>query len=173
MSEKIEIDIERASRISRRVALREIILVDLKSKRQPLSIDSQLVHQVERECEGNRADASFINVTCSYSFRAVSGEDEVASAHVVYLLLYELDSEDPCDDEDLMHFAWANGTYNSWPFLRQLLFDLTARMGFSPFTLPVLYLGPGPQDSPVKKKKAAKKKKARSPAKRKRKQSST
>ena len=39
---------------------------------------------------------------------------------------------------DLSQFAQANGAYHSWPFVRETIYGLTSRMGFPPYTLPVL-----------------------------------
>jgi hypothetical protein len=64
-----------------------------------------------------------------------------------YLILYSLSGDDPVSDEDLAHFAFANGTYHSWPFVRQFLFGLTSQMGYPPYTLPVFKFNPKPKPS--------------------------
>ena len=45
----------------------------------------------------------------------------VLKADLNYLVSYTLLGSDPIDENDLSHFAFANGTYHSWPFVRQTL----------------------------------------------------
>jgi len=84
-------------------------------------------------------DEKSIEVVCDYKFVAVSEEVEAIQSSVRYLLLYEISgSESPALD-DMNEFARANGALHSWPFVRELLYGLTSRMGFPPYTLPVIH----------------------------------
>jgi hypothetical protein len=67
---------------------------------------------------------------------------DLAEASMTYHIVYELRGEEPTATSDVEHFARANGAYHSWPFVRETIFNLTAKMGFPPYTLPVLLFLP-------------------------------
>ena len=85
---------------------------------------------------------SLLSVNCQYSFHVEAGEKLIAQVDATYRLRYEIQGTDQLAEGDLPQFAFANGTYHSWPFLRQLVFDFTSRLGFSPYTLPVFRFAP-------------------------------
>ena len=64
------------------------------------------------------------------------------NAQIDFQLTYKLAGDEPIAEGDLSEFSNTNGPYHSWPFLRQLLFDLCARMDFPALTLPVLQILP-------------------------------
>jgi hypothetical protein len=49
---------------------------------------------------------------------------------------------EPLADEDVAQFALSNGTLHSWPFVRELLYALTSRIGYPPYTLGVVHFRP-------------------------------
>jgi hypothetical protein len=106
-------------------------------------------------------------VVCRYTFNVESSGSAVSEAEIVYLLTYDRDGT-PLAEEDVTQFAAANGVYHSWPFLRQLLYDLTSKMGFPPLTLPVFLVSPKAtqQNKDVEESKEDNVPKTRLPAKR-------
>jgi hypothetical protein len=64
--------------------------------------------------------------------------EEVSEAKIKYLIHYRLKGEGVPSAQDVEAFAAVNGAYHAWPFVRELIFSLTSRMGFQGFTLPVL-----------------------------------
>lgn len=56
----------------------------------------------------------------------------------MFELAYEprSDEADP-DEDDLEHFAFANATFNAWPYWRELAQSMTQRMGIPPVVVPV------------------------------------
>jgi preprotein translocase subunit SecB len=92
---------------------------------------------VTHECEGKLQNPNLLEVVCKYRFTATQGETQAVAATFSYLILYDLAGAEPVPESDLKEFAFANGTYHSWPFARQLLFDLTPRFGYLPYHLPV------------------------------------
>jgi preprotein translocase subunit SecB len=74
-----------------------------------------------------------LNVVCDYTLTA-SGVG--LSVRVMYLMVYEVAGNAPIES-DVEQFAKVNAVYHSWPFLRQFLHDLTAKMGLPALTLPV------------------------------------
>jgi len=99
---------------------------------------------LDHDCEARKLDnPTLVEVVCRYNFRVRTGDLEIALASFNYSILYEVAAGDEAVlDQDLGDFAYANGTYHSWPFVRQLLFDLTARMGYPPYSLPALKFNP-------------------------------
>lgn len=71
-------------------------------------------------------------------------EAQAAQATIKYLLDYDLRGNEPLAEDDIAEFAFANGTLHSWPFVREFLYGLTAKMGFLPYTLPVFHFVPKP-----------------------------
>lgn len=56
----------------------------------------------------------------------------------MFELAYEPDSGDcDLDENDLDHFAFANATFNAWPYWRELAQSMTQRMGIPPVVVPV------------------------------------
>jgi preprotein translocase subunit SecB len=131
------VDLAGAVRVSRRVELRDIRLAEIAAS-SPSHYSGSLRPQVEHECSATKREDNAVEVICSYRFHALSDQDEqVLDASITYQLTYTIGDNDPIDESDLDHFAFASGTLHSWPFVRQLLFGLTGEMGFPPFTLPV------------------------------------
>jgi len=96
--------------------------------------------QVEHSCQPVKHEGDLLEILCDY--RLHTGDEALLKAQLKFLISYTLLGEDPVDPNDLDHFAFANGTYHSWPFVRQCVFDLTARMGYPPFNLPVFKFFP-------------------------------
>jgi preprotein translocase subunit SecB len=132
-----DVDLAAAVRVSRRVELRDIRLSHISAS-SPAYHPGALKPHVQHECSGKAIEDETIEVTCAYRFHGISDSEEaVLDASLTYLLLYKIVGAEPVDAADLNHFAYASGTLHSWPFARQLLFGLTADMGYPPFMLPV------------------------------------
>jgi preprotein translocase subunit SecB len=136
-----EWDLVAAGRIASRVEFREIRLIELKAS-SPVKTLGMLEPKIDHHCSLKKHEGEALEVLCSYQLRVTSGEDELLKADLDYLICYSLLGEEPVDADDLDHFAFTNGTYHSWPFVRQLVFDLTARMGYPPYNLPVFKFFP-------------------------------
>lgn len=140
------LDLAAAGRVSRRVDLREIRLASLSATCKPdAPVKRQLHPAYEYECIATRVEPGLIEVECSYSFRVTVADSEVATASLIYFLAYRVSGEEPPAQTDVEHFARANGAYHSWPFVRETMFGLTAKMGFPPYTLPVLLFSSKPK----------------------------
>lgn len=136
-----EWDLLAAGRIASRVEFREIRLSEITAF-GPTKADGALEPQIEHHCRLTKHEDDLLEVLCSYELRVASGGNEILRADIKYLASYTLLGDDPVDPNDLDHFAFTNGTYHSWPFVRQLVFDLTARMGYPPYNLPVFKFFP-------------------------------
>lgn len=138
------LDLVAAARVAKRVELREIRLSEISASNLTAH-HGPLYPEVQHACSPTVHDEHLIEVLCSYDFLVKSDGDEVARAQFKYLISYDVIGAGAVDEADLEHFAFANGTYHSWPFVRQLVFDLTARMGYPPYTLPVFQFNPKPK----------------------------
>ena len=135
------VDLAAAARISSRVEFREIRLNEIKASSPSKGLGA-LEPQIEHRCTLSRHEGDLLEILCAYQIRVTSGSEEFLKADLNYSVSYTLLGTDPVDENDLNHFAFANGTYHSWPFVRQALFDLTSRMGYPPYNLPVFKFFP-------------------------------
>ena len=55
-----------------------------------------------------------------------------------FLLDYRISAFEEISDEQVAAFGKMNGIYNAWPYWREYVQSMTARMGFPALTLPVL-----------------------------------
>ena len=59
----------------------------------------------------------------------------------MFELAYEpRDDDDDPNEDDLEHFAFANATFNAWPYWRELAQSMTQRMGIPPVVIPALQI---------------------------------
>jgi preprotein translocase subunit SecB len=146
------VDLAAVSRVARRVELKAVRLAEITAKCDPKTSGPSLIPSVDLECKLGVHDEKSIEVVCDYKFLAMAEQVEAIQSSVRYLLLYEISgSESPALD-DMNEFARANGALHSWPFVRELLYGLTSRMGFPPYTLPVMHFNvTNPPNKPKKK----------------------
>lgn len=142
MPEERKVDFAAVARIARRVDLRNIRLVDMSAKLLSEDLAQESLSASTDVSSGHDLKAGVLSVDCQYSFDVASGGKPVAQVNATYRILYEVKGPEQAAEADLSEFAFANGTYHSWPFLRQLVFDFTARIGFAPYTLPVFRFSP-------------------------------
>jgi preprotein translocase subunit SecB len=138
-----KVDLAAVARIARRVDLKDICLTEITASSCP-RVQGTLEADLKHECLAKRLELNAFEVNCRYAFTVKTTATEVASASFNYTILYHVSGDEAVADDDLGEFAFANGIYHSWPFVRQLLFDLTARMGYAPYTLPVMKFNPKP-----------------------------
>lgn len=138
------IDLAAVSRVSRNVDLRDIRVIELAASCSPAP-EGTLEPRITFEAESALVEVNQLNVKCDYSFTARSAGVLAATIKVVYLLTYEV-LGDALEGRDVEQFSRVNGAYHSWPFLRQLLFDLTAKLGLPTLTLPVFQALPRAKD---------------------------
>lgn len=146
------VDMAAVARVSRRVDLQSIRLTELALTSPKLaSPGNPLEPEFSQECVPLQSEPGLIVVSCSYDFNVRSLGEVVGDIRATYLIVYKLLGEEAAPTkEDVDQFASANGAYHSWPFVRELLFGLTSKMGYPPFTLPVLSFA-GPRPKPEKK----------------------
>jgi preprotein translocase subunit SecB len=142
------VDFAALSRISSRAELKNIFLAEVSAKCDP-RMNGTLEPSLENDAEVIVHEGNRLEIACNYRFSVSVTQIQVAQATVKYLLEYELSGNEPFDESDIAEFAFANGTLHSWPFLRQFVYDLTSRMGFPPYTVPVFHFVPKPPQQDV------------------------
>jgi len=127
------------ARIASRVELRGVRLLELAfATKKVVAFGAALEPSFETDCSPLPSEKGSIDVGCDFSFTIRSTGEEVSDTRIKYLIHYKLSGEEIPAEQDLIAFSAVNGAYHAWPFVRELIFSLTARMGFQPFILPVL-----------------------------------
>ena len=125
------VDLAAVGRVAKKVELKAVRLAEISAKCMP-DILGSLLPDVDLDCHVGRHDATSVEVVCNYKFTARSGDQQAVDSAIRYLLQYEISGGESPSDSDLAEFARANGALNSWPFVREVLYGLTSRMGYPP-----------------------------------------
>lgn len=139
----VVVDFAAVQRVTNVVELRSIRLARISATGES-SGGGPLEPVISHTCNVTKMEPAFLEVSCEYHFGAKSGAATIAEASLTYVLRYEITTGSAPRESDLAEFAFANGTLHSWPFVRHALFDLTARLGFPPFTLQTFKFIPKP-----------------------------
>ena len=133
------VDLTAVNRVSTRVELKGVRLVAISAACNPSISGPSLRPEVNLDCKLGNYDATTLEVICDYTFVAHSDQEQAIESTIRYLLQYELAGTETAKPSDLAEFANANGALHSWPFVREMLYGLTSRMGFPPYTLPLMH----------------------------------
>jgi preprotein translocase subunit SecB len=137
----ITVDFAASGRVANRVELKAIRVIDMSAKCNP-KILGTLEPTLDHDCMVAEHAGDALEIACNYRFTARIGQTQVAEAAIKYLLLYKIQGSEPLAEDDLAQFALSNGILHSWPFVRELLYALTSRMGYPPYTLGVMHFKP-------------------------------
>lgn len=108
----------------------------------------------EREAENRLA--------LEVQYRLTGEQHVVFRVDVTFLLVYEVDPEFAGTQKDLDAFARSQGVMASWPYAREFMQNLTARMGLPVLILPTLKLISPETSTRVRKEQDATSRAARS-----------
>jgi hypothetical protein len=144
---------ELAYTVSDRVQIQNVILADCVASRtgkvhsspaklKPVAIVSGISYAED-------AEAKQIHVMVSFVLKTAHSEENEAempvSIKATFVLFYAVDSFDGIKDEHLKAFSTMNGVFNAWPYWRELVQNVTGRMGLTrPIVVPVFRLGQTP-----------------------------
>lgn len=131
-----------------RVNLRMVTLrsAEVRSSIDPLDVGAELSvsfkYRTRYERPANRPDNVYTFVGLRLVARAGEQEDVDSSEPVLeleaeYLLVYDLPDAGQFDKDALHHFAELNGTYNAWPYWRELVQTVSGRVGLASIVVPV------------------------------------
>jgi hypothetical protein len=137
---------ERAGLIARQVELHSVSLskADLVSHVDPLLSPEELQlrqsYRAHYELPKRHPEHLFVYVDLNFAAGVRTDEETGADQLVLdatYLLVYELKSAEEKPEDALQHFAELNGTYNVWPYWRELVQTVTGRVGLAAIVVPV------------------------------------
>jgi len=165
------IDIGKAVVVAERVALHNVRVIKSSCLLKPSGTKGPYevtLSQQEIDIQINKEKKTLV-VLPSFSLNAFvinnkkdSPDFEISAT---FALTYTLEDLDDLSAENFQAFGHANGIYNAWPYWREFIQSMTARMGVPSLTIPVFRLSPPnnkkAEKLPAKKRvnKSAKKKK--------------
>jgi hypothetical protein len=161
-----KLDMEAAARVAQLFVLKEIFLVDAKISRDPLIKSPEalsLEHKCSTEPLTSEKGKNLRFILCNFRVAAFSDKEPsnlIMKIEASFCTAYvkKPDIFIP-DDVDLLTYAEYLGTINpisnAWPYWREFVQNMSARMGFPALTVPLLEIVP---------KKTAKKKGESQPA---------
>ena len=153
--------------VSDRVQIRDVRLIHCncdqkpaaatKTNKRSYSITTSTDVQLDR-------DKGFIVVVAKFHFEASigrKGQEPALTMDATFVLTYQIDSFEGLTQEGFKQFANLNGIYNAWPYWREFVQNMIARMALPPLTIPVFRIVETSRMSKTGKK--TKKRKARKP----------
>ncbi len=148
------LDLEMAALVAQKVVLKEIYLVDAKISRDPVTVSPETL-SLKHKCSTEILD--FDNdkkILCHFQVAAFGGEapDKLvmkieASFCTSYVMKPLPDLAIPDDDGSFLadfmeYYLTINPISNSWPYWREFVQSMSARMGFPALTVPFLEISP-------------------------------
>ncbi len=139
-------NMERASLVARGVQIESVTLtqVSMEANLDPQEAIQELRLGQRFRCryETREAQRDRLFVYVSLLFDASVGLPEPADSPVVdlsatFLATYRIEEAASFPEDALQHFADLNGTYNVWPYWRELVQTFTGRAGLSGIVVPV------------------------------------
>jgi hypothetical protein len=135
------VDMRAVGRVASRVDVTEVRLVEVSAMRTD-KVGGTLEPIIQHAHSPLGCEGGSIRIQSRYEFKVDLADTPAFTVTAVYHLFYALSGDEPVADDDLKQFAAANGAYHSWPFVRELLFSMSSRMGLPAFTLPVMSFMP-------------------------------
>lgn len=139
-------NLDRAALIAQQVQLHSISLhsAHVQADVDPLGVTDDLVLRqgYRGRYEHFEAHPDHLYVYIDLHFEAIGGRnaepaEEAVALDATYLLVYELTEAQQQPADALQHFAELNGTYNAWPYWRELVQTVTGRVGLGAIVVPV------------------------------------
>ncbi|MGH7570604.1 MAG: hypothetical protein ACREMK_02030 [Gemmatimonadota bacterium] len=79
----------------------------------------------------------FVRVDQRFEVNAEDGGENLMLLEVGFDLIYRLESAATYPEDALKYFAELNGPYNAWPYLRECVQSIGARVGLGGIVIPV------------------------------------
>ncbi len=145
-SRKFTPDPKKLDTIISRVEIVDIKLLDSYSRRIVEDFDlNELTIQEKREFETGEEEplgTIFMGI-CRFGIRGMQqneGHDPVEAFKIEgsFLLTYVIEDREGISTDDVGAFIMLNGVHHAWPFWRELVHNLSSRMGIEPPTIQIL-----------------------------------
>jgi hypothetical protein len=134
-----------AAKVSDQIQIREIILSKSSLSRTPDANTNDPDFEMNLEIPSYGAAKNepnlLLSVLVNFRLRGHKSGSPVGEPAVeidaTYVILYTIATFDGIDQENLDAFAGLNGIFNAWPFWREYVRDISAKMGLGSITIPV------------------------------------
>lgn len=149
-------NIQLAAQVSRDVELESILLRSaqveaLADETEHLSLAEIRVDQKSRASYRIVTEPRRLKVALEFVLDLAHGQQDAQSPvlHLAaqYMLVYRLPEGSEYAEASLRWFAELNATLNAWPYWRELVHTVAARVGLGSITLPVFRAMPKPVDA--------------------------
>ena len=139
-------NLERASLVSRSVQIESVTLVqvsmdaNLDPTEPPRELRLGQQFRCRYETREAQRDRLFVYVSLLFDASVTSlepSENRVVDLSATFLATYCIDGAASFPEDALQHFADLNGTFNVWPYWRELVHTFTGRAGLSGIVVPV------------------------------------
>jgi hypothetical protein len=167
-----KLDLQAAARVAQRFVLQEIFLVDAKISRDPLIISPEVLsldHKCSTDILGSPDKDKYL-VLCNFLVIAFNDQEPgkvVMQIEASFCTSYakKTDIHIPDDVDSLVTYAEYLMTINpisdAWPYWREFVQSMSARLGFPALTVPLLEIVPKISEEKETKRQPAKKESAR------------
>jgi preprotein translocase subunit SecB len=121
------------------IEIETVNLKDLTVKRANYNNDQKNIEISVKHgiCSYQRVGDIF-SVEIKFNIEGVTEEEKVLSIEFILELIYEIDSSYAFEEDYFELFTTNNVPVNAWPYARELVSNLTLRMGLAALVLPVL-----------------------------------
>ncbi len=131
-------DLLLAAKVASRVEAMDIRIASTNTRHNPLAvlgdsirfITKSLQYKVDRESAHILVKPHFV-LEMDYE-----GSNDCLMIEAEFLIIYSVQSLDELSDDNIDAFADKNGLYNCWPYWREYVQSMTARLGVRTTTLP-------------------------------------
>lgn len=146
-------DLSRIARVAHQAELR---MIHLQRLRAELSAAPEArgehsnAYSIRSTVEHTLREAGRLEVRASFrvALRIEATKEEWGTIAPTFRILYDLPAGAEVSEDEVKAFAEVNGVYNAWPYLRELVQEMTARMGVPALTIHLYKVQPRLPDPP-------------------------
>lgn len=134
----------KAMKVGPRATIIDIRLIDHRATLRGVKSSPPELMRVARAHETRREkEPDLLRVTVALTLDAAYDNEEsknnpTLTIQATYGILYKVVDLEKLSDDELGAFAEVNGSFNVWPFWRELCHSAMGRMGIEPSTIPTL-----------------------------------
>jgi preprotein translocase subunit SecB len=160
MNEKTEsknVDLGAAIVVSDRVSIKDVRLISCNCLQTPSAVTGK--HFLNIDCDVKTHvdnNKCFILVFPTFKLQAFASERKRKKPDLViegtFVVTYKAETLKGVTQNNLEAFSNANGVYNAWPYWREFVQNMVARMNLPPLTIPVFRLFTPRVEGKTKKK---------------------
>ena len=160
------LDMEASSRVAQKAVLEEISLANAKISRDPLIVYPEAL-SLEHKCSTDMLSSSYKEkymVLCIFRVDAFNGKEPgklIMNIEASFCTSYVKNPDIHIPDDVFEYLMTINPIANAWPYWREFVQSMSARMGFPALTVPLLEIVPKKSAEKEAKRQPAKKESAR------------